>query len=149
MASLVMSARERFDTRWVLDPWTGCWLWTAGKSDTGYGAFRADGRQQYAHRVSWKLGRGPIPDGLCVLHQCDTPACVNPDHLFLGTKADNAADRDRKGRHGSAKLSEDTVRVIRAEVERGASQASLARHYGVHKQTIWRVVHGKKWRHVQ
>lgn len=89
----------------------GCWLWTAATFHGGYGMFRSreDGRwvMRHAQRVAWAWLRGPIPDGMWVLHRCDTPACVNPDHLWLGTNADNTADRHAKGRdakgerHGS------------------------------------------------
>jgi hypothetical protein len=75
----------------------GCWLWTATRIGR-YGGFRFEGRSRTAHRVSWELAFGPIPDGLQVLHHCDTPLCVNPQHLFLGTPLDNARDRDSKGR---------------------------------------------------
>lgn len=78
---------------------SGCWLWTAAACPPGYGRFRANGRSYVAHRFAWEIMRGPIPAGLCACHKCDTPACVNPDHLFLGTQADNVRDSVRKKRH--------------------------------------------------
>ena len=82
-------------------PW-GCWLWRGAPSGTmGYGqCYDERGRRTYAHRISWRMAYGNIPIGLCVLHACDVPLCVNPNHLFLGTLADNCRDRDRKGRTG-------------------------------------------------
>lgn len=78
---------------------TPCWVWTASRFVRGYGALKVDdGPKGYAHRISWELHFGPIPDGLWVLHRCDNPPCVNPAHLFLGTHLDNMADMDAKGR---------------------------------------------------
>jgi hypothetical protein len=87
---------ERFS---IPEPNSGCWLWTGSPVGIGYGRIRANGRHWLAHRASWRVHRGRIPRGRCVLHRCDTPACVNPDHLFLGSLKDNAQDALRKGRN--------------------------------------------------
>lgn len=93
-----MSLAERFAGKFAPEPNTGCWLWTASVNRKGYGRIGVGDAAALAHRVSWELHRGPIPGGLCVLHKCDVPACVNPDHLFLGTVPDNTADCIAKGR---------------------------------------------------
>jgi len=82
-----------------------CWIWTAAKTPAGYGHFRTENyvAKKYAHRISYKLFVGKIPEGFCVLHKCDNPTCVKPDHLFLGTYKDNADDKSAKGRHHNQK----------------------------------------------
>ena len=92
---------SRFNAKWTPDPGTGCWLWTASLTGPGYGQFGVKGRVELAHRVSYELHVGAIPDGLCVLHRCDVRHCVNPNHLFLGTHSDNSRDCVSKGRHGN------------------------------------------------
>lgn len=89
---------ERFEAKVYAEPSCGCWLWGGSLDGDGYGMFRSKGRVERSHRVAWQLYRGEIPPGICVLHRCDNPTCVNLDHLFLGTKADNAWDRAKKGR---------------------------------------------------
>ncbi|WP_431068169.1 HNH endonuclease [Ralstonia holmesii] len=135
----------------------GCWIWKgAPKQPEGYGLFTINGRQQYAHRYAWELEHGPIPQGLLVLHRCDTPACVRASHLFLGTHQDNVDDCIQKGRrkyargeeHHASKLTADVVRAIRNLVACGQSQRSVSTRYGVHVTTVSEIVHRKIWKHV-
>ena len=91
-----LSPAERFAARYIPEPNTGCWLWLGWTDADGYGGFKIDGVTLKAHRVSWMLARGEMPK-LQVLHRCDTPGCVNPDHLFLGDNDTNIADKIRKG----------------------------------------------------
>lgn len=132
-----------------------CWLWTAGKYGKGYGSYTLDGKNQSAHRVSWKFVYGEIPEGLCVLHKCDTPSCVNPDHLFLGTNQDNMDDKVSKGRqprkesHWRSKLTQAQVDEIRKTFRHGKSGEfsgrSLAEKYGVTKHHIKLIAKNKSW----
>ena len=90
---------ERLRQKYQVDPNTNCWLWQGALSgSSGYGSLRENHKAVYAHRVAWREFVGPIPFGLCVLHRCDNPPCINPDHLFLGTQADNMRDMNVKGK---------------------------------------------------
>lgn len=149
-----MPAEARF-WRYV-EKTESCWLWT-GATASGYGRFSIDGTVGAAHRISWEMHRGPIPDGLFVLHNCpggDNRACVNPDHLFLGTLEDNSADMVQKGRssHGTrrprAVLTDGAVRLIRDEAANGTKLRALAARFGVSNQTITKVVRRQIWQHV-
>jgi HNH endonuclease len=94
--------RDAVDRFWdKVEKTPTCWIWTGGTARFGHGLRREDKHLRFAvaSRFSWELHFGPVPDGLCVLHHCDNPPCVRPDHLFLGTKADNTADMMAKGRH--------------------------------------------------
>lgn len=140
-----------------------CWLWTGALNAYGYGQISRPGKRGgnvTAHRAIFELhSGGPIPDGLFVLHRCDTPKCVNPAHLFLGTQADNIADMMAKGRcrsrglsgerNGIAKLNEETVRRIRERYAAGGvSQQQLADEAGVTRAAISAVLTRKNWGHV-
>lgn len=135
-----------------------CWNWTASLSRWGYGSIgHGNGPgTKLAHRVSWELHHGKIPDGVFVCHHCDNPACVNPEHLFLGTPKDNAQDCIQKGRccvlrgeeQGRAKLTEQDVRSIRKLRTNGASLKYLAEKFNVGKTTIGHLLNGDTWKHV-
>jgi len=130
-----------------------CWIWLADRNTShGHGRIKLKtGPGQYrkflAHRISWELAHGPIPEGLIILHKCDNPPCVNPDHLFLGTLRDNALDMHAKGRHRiyQSKLNLKTARLIRILRRGGASYADLCAQFNVSKSTIGSVLAGKSW----
>jgi hypothetical protein len=132
-----------------------CWIWT-GHCDNknGYGWIGAGGhygKAVHVHRLAYELAFGAIPEGLCVLHHCDNPACVNPSHLFLGTQKDNIEDMIRKGRrftgNGNAKLTLDQVREIRRLYGTGQySQRQLGRQFGVTYPNIGSIVRGESWK---
>lgn len=106
----------RFENKFLPEPMSGCWLWMATiQPETGYGAISRPGGVVGAHRLSWELYRGAIPDGLHVLHKCDIRSCVNPDHLFLGTNKDNVDDMLRKGRSRKKPLRSETQSMMREE----------------------------------
>jgi hypothetical protein len=122
----------------------GCWLWQAGKNVGGYGTVYGN----TAHRLSWELHFGGVPAEMCVLHKCDVRHCVNPDHLFLGTYADNNFDRAVKGRNGvnakpGAKLTERNVLAIKESTER---VVTIAARFGVSEVTIYNIKNGITWR---
>lgn len=106
--------------------------------------------------MAWEMAHGPIPAGMHVCHKCDNPPCVNPAHLFLGTEADNAHDRDRKGRqvaprgeeHGCARLNESDVREIRA-LRGSLTQVEIGRRYGIRQTTVSEIQRGNLWSHVK
>ncbi len=127
-----------------------CWEWTAGKTG-GYGRFCINYKMYRAHRVSWYLTHGKIPASLCVLHSCDNRACVNPAHLFLGTRKDNMQDAAKKGRiargprNGNSKLSANEVRKINELLAEGWDQQEIADEFEVHQVTISKIKRGKIW----
>jgi len=133
----------------------GCHLWTATVGSHGYGQIEVDGKVELAHRIAWELkNNGPVPDGQCVLHHCDNPPCVNPNHLFLGTNADNVRDRDKKNRQARGeqlpqhKLTDDDVRQIRRDYADDMTPKEIAKKFGVLPPAIYKVLRGVNWKHV-
>jgi len=135
-----------------------CWEWIGARHEQGYGIAQGEDwhQQTYASRIDWEMVHGPVPKGQYVLHHCDNPPCVREEHLFLGTKKDNAQDRLRKGRpgysgpKGSGELNPVAVRVIRYLWEhRLATQAAMAKAHRVSPSTIQRVIRRRVWSHVE
>jgi hypothetical protein len=137
---------------------SSCWLWIKARTRAGYGEFFVNGKMAYAHRFSWELHKGPIPIGQCVLHNCpggDNPACVNPDHLFLGTKLDNNRDMLKKGtfsmgiKHTFAKLTVQDVLWIKENMKRPCKGINaIAKRFGVCRQSIYQIIDGKTWKSI-
>lgn len=151
------SNAERFWTH--VDKTGDCWLWTASVDRKGYGQVRVGGtrgRLMRAHRVSYLLVMGRIPD-LFACHRCDNPACVRPSHLFFGTALDNVRDMDAKGRrrtvavrgeaHSNAKLTLNEVRAIRDAISNGEPQRSIANRFSVSPATVNHINTGRLWGH--
>jgi hypothetical protein len=142
---------ERFMAKVSPEPISGCWLWTAHCNRGGYGVHSVGKKLILAHRFSWEMRHGPIEEGKYVLHFCDQPSCVNPDHLWLGTKAENNRDRAIKGRssrgahRNTSKLSETQALEIRRRALAGETLASLGREFGVTWQTVQGIRNGKYW----
>lgn len=154
---------EKFMSRVEFDTNAGCWLWSGAMPEkTGYGTIQIASRKiegggtKGAHRVSYQLFKGEIPDGMHVCHSCDIRACVNPDHLFAGTAADNAEDKCRKGRSivnvgescHRAKLKATDIPVIMGRLEAGESCAVIAASYGVTDCAVNAIRRGVSWRSV-
>lgn len=152
--------RETIKSRMTVNSVSGCWEWNGYKRN-GYGrtttGSRKDGtrRTVSAHRLSYELYKGKIPDGMEVCHKCDNPCCINPEHLFLGTRQDNIDDREKKGRNvvfvgeeqPRAKLTRKAVKDARWErAYKGTSFQALADKYGVSKKTMLNAISGATWK---
>lgn len=158
-----LGTKERFDSSYSPEALTGCWLWNGSQQGSnGYGRLKVDGKPQMAHRVSYRLFKGEIPDGYVVMHSCDTPLCVNPSHLSVGTPQNNENDKKRKGRQAkgkslslaqenylkrgekskSHKLKEHQVNEIK---QMTIPQRQIAKIFGVTQATISLIKTGKTW----
>ena len=145
---------NRFNAKWHEEG--DCWIWTGATSAKGYGEIKIPKtrRQIPAHRLSYVIHRGQIPEGKCVLHRCDTPGCVNPAHLFIGTKLDNSLDMVSKMRHcygerqGSHKLTEKEVLDIHRLLKLGVKQTEIAAMFGIQQMQVSRIKRGERWKHI-
>ena len=139
------------------EPNTGCWLWTGPVAGgTGYGVVNHDGAPVGAHRLAFTLAHGAISSGNDVCHRCDVRTCINPAHLFQGSRAVNLADMRAKGRqadmrgerHPKAKITEAQVREIRAAVASGETMRSVGSRYGLTSMTVADIHHRRSWKHI-
>ena len=136
---------------------SGCILWMASSYQNGYGHFRGfnKNKMECSHRIAWEITNGPIPNGMHVLHRCDTPACVNPNHLFLGTRSDNMMDcvnKNRAKRIGAKGESNSHAKLTKAEIieirNSHKTPTELSIEYGVTLTNICDIINRKTWRHV-
>jgi len=146
-----LSPEERFWSMVKRDGPDSCWEWQGYHMRDGYGAFHFNGKRVIASRFAWVLAYGKIPEGMCVLHKCDNPACVNPRHLFLGTQKDNMRDAVLKWRksgphNGRTRLTWPQVDAIRLLLQNGWSAYRLAKLFGVNYKTVWQIREGKTWK---
>jgi HNH endonuclease len=148
---------ERFFDKFKMTDKNKCWEWFGNRNPSGYGMIGYLATQVLAHRVSWEVHRGKIPKGLFVLHRCDNPPCVNPNHLFVGTCKDNAQDMILKGRkpdtsgskNGMSKINEADALKIRRLSAAGNNFTKIGRRFGLCTTSVSNIVKRKKWSHVK
>lgn len=149
--------KNRLLSKVKINEMSGCWEFNGSNDARGYGMLMVNKKPTRAHRVSYTEFIGQIPDELFVLHKCDNPCCVNPDHLFLGTHRDNMIDRKIKNRsyraigskHPGAKISESDIPLIRKRLMDGESSSAIAKNYSVNRRQIYKIKKGKAWSHVK
>lgn len=134
----------------------GCWYWTRSLDGSGYGNLSVNNKMWRAHRYFFYVAYGKHPGNNVVMHKCDTPICVNPEHLSLGTQLDNIADRHRKGRNGAcrgddapwSKLSSNQIPIIKRMFEEGIPRIQIMEKFNISKTQMYRIVKGESWRHI-
>ena len=144
---MIKTLQQRFDEKYIPVTESGCWLWEANTNAKGYGRLRNDGGSTYAHRISYQLHKGDVPNGMMVLHDCDNPSCVNPEHLHLGNNSDNMVEMYQRNRFPNQKLTLDKVKTILSRLKLGVKQKDIAKEFKVHFDTISGISTGKRWQH--
>jgi hypothetical protein len=147
--------QEYISERVEFEAMTGCWLWSRALGSKGYGQSQFEGRAMGAHRLSWLAFKGGEAGKMFVCHRCDTPSCVNPDHLFLGSASDNLADMDRKGRRRSvsgeraswSKITDAQAHEIARQIRAGRRHTDVAADVGCSLSTVSRIAKGAAWLH--
>jgi hypothetical protein len=146
--------QERIEAKVLRIPEAGCWVWMGSSQVRGYGEIISNNRKHLAHRASYEAFVGPIPKGMYVCHACDNVACVNPNHLFLGTQKQNLQDMVNKGRstwgekNPQAKLTEQQVKEIKQGFAEGKTDMELAKQFNMSRQGINSIRKGKLWSYV-
>ena len=144
---MITEKRKEAFFKYVMKNSEPCWIWTASRNKCGYGNFNVESgkgkefKSVLAHRVAWEIFFGEIPHGLCVLHECDNPPCVNPRHLRLGTHLENMIDAAKKGRKGRSPLVVKKIRKLLGTM----TQRKIAATLGVTAQHVSDVATGKTW----
>ncbi len=135
----------------------GCWIWSGCKDKKGYGQFNLKNKTMFSHRFSYELKYGKIPEKMCVCHKCDTPSCVNPDHLFLGTNKENLRDMISKGRKivrkgvekNNSKMNDEKVKKMRELYDNGNTVLQLSKLFQISESSTYYICKRKSWKHVK
>ena len=163
---------EKLERGIVRIPFSGCHIWILSSAGKGYGVISHDGIQKYLHRLMWEMHNGEIPDGMLICHTCDTPACANPNHLFLGTPKDNSMDREKKGRrrggfpegyvhpmsidpslgqgenNPTSKITSHDAMTIVGMYESGIPLREIASTFGLDRNYTWKIANRRVWKHL-